>query len=213
MKLSELAHGSQELLREDGFLSIKPHTFGRIRSSILQIVTFQGQKNDIYVWANSLPLALPDLHPSAGWKNAARRWPAAEGEVTCRDPSELRQVAKHLAALCRHEVLPYCGELSALDRLSDAFSEDITLSAALPKAFCHFHQGDYLGGRQCLERFLLDPIDRLAKRDARRYISYSDKELADALQAEVRANVKKHKLAPLMVANNSSKPTPLRGAA
>ena len=213
MKLSLLAEDSAEALRNDGFLPLKPHLFGRVRSGVVQVVSFQGQKSDTYVWINSLPLSLPSLNLRGGWKDATGRWPEETGTLPCPIPAELPAVSAALATYCRTSVLPRLNQLSSSESLAGALSEAITLYAAFPKAFCFFQVGDFVEGRRCLERFLQDPIDRLDKREARRILQISDDAVAEAVAFQARENIKVHKLGRLVAANNSSKPTPLRGAA
>ncbi|GAB3543015.1 hypothetical protein GCM10027343_15960 [Noviherbaspirillum agri] len=198
MKLALLALASTEALFAEDFLPLKPHLFGRIRSGILQVVSFQGQKSDAYVWSNALPLSLPGLNPRGGWKNATGRYPEETGELTCANPSDVPRISAELAALCRDAVLPRLNDLASPERLVHALNEVITIYAAFPKAFCFFQMGDLDEGRRCLERFLLDPIDRLDKREARRLLDLSDDALTETVESQIRENIKLHKLSRLM---------------
>lgn len=202
VKLAQLAEAALGALHAAGFQALKPHTFGRVRTGTLQIVTFQGSASDVYIWSNSQPLSVPELSLHAGWKQAAQRWPDAVGTLDCRDAAALPAASQALAVLCRDAVLPRMEQLSSPEALAQALDESITPYAALPKAFCHLQLGDTGEARRCLERFLQDPIERLVKRQVRPLLDRSDDGLLEAVATHTETNVRKHKLGRLLRARS-----------
>jgi hypothetical protein len=208
MKLSIWAEACKPLLSDANFHSLKPHFFGRRIGGIVQFVSFQGQKKDIYIWYSALPVSLPGLWPSAGCQRACGRLPHKSGMLTLMDDSRLPKVTEELYLLLESQVLPHLFQLSKLEQLTEAMDESLTPYGAFPKAFCYFEQRRFPDGREVLERFCKDP--RLFKdpslptlepqrTEAVRYLNYSDEALQTALEQEAQLNIAKNRLSKLNV--------------
>lgn len=206
MKLDTWSAICTEDLSTQGFRRFKPGSFIRVVNDVLQYLTFQGQKHDIYIWRNSLPLSLPGLWPHMGWRPAAGRTPSTEGQLRLADPEGLATVQHTLLERLRDEVLPYLNSVATPEALYNQLDDDQLLFAAFPKAFCMFQSKRYESARKCLERLLSDPLKRaVEKAHATRYLALSDAAIPSAIAEEIETNIKNNRLRKYLLSSRGDR--------
>jgi len=195
MKLDVWSAICTDDLSTHGFRRYKPGSFIRVVNDVLQYLSFQGQKHDLYIWRNSLPLSLPGLWPHMGWRHAAGRMPSTEGQLRFADPEGLAAVQHALLEILRGEALPCLDSVVTPEALYDQLDDDQLPFAAFPKAFCMFQSKRYERARTCLARLLGDPLERaVEKAHAARYLALSDAAIPSAIAGEIEINVKSNRL-------------------
>ena len=78
MKQAFWAYRCTDVLQKNGFSAMKPHQFLRLQNEILSVVSFEGRKNDLYIWFSIYPLAMPDIWFSTGYGRSCGRRPIEE---------------------------------------------------------------------------------------------------------------------------------------
>lgn len=173
----------------------KPHEFVRVRNGVAQLLSFQGRKNDIHVWMNALPLALPDFWFPMGWRTAAGRAPAEKGRLNLEgDASDMLGIQEGLRDALVSTAFPALNGIDALVPLHDAIDEGHSPFAAWPRAFCMLQIGEVDVGKAHLRRVMQGPARHLAHPVAEEYLAASPGKIAAMIAAQVKGNIEKHRL-------------------
>lgn len=199
MKLSRWAEASIDVLEANRFHKLKPHQYARIRNGAVQFLSFQGQKQDIHLWINALPLSLPELSLLMGWRKAVGRVPSEEGalHVQAGTADDIERIQTVLREALVEEVLPKLDAMSSLEALHDAFDESSLPSAAWPKAFCMFQAGHVERGKAHLQKVLHAQQRWPDPAIAQHYFDSDSHQIAHLVQLQIAANIKQCRLAAL----------------
>ena len=198
MKLETWAKECKSDLEKAGFYPVKNHVFYRVSDEVFQNVSFQGQKNDIYIWFNAIPLALPNFWPNTGWGPASGRFPEQEGELFVNDAIDVGSVSLKLKELNKDVVIPHLKPLQTLELLEAEFDNVALPATGYPKAVCNFLMAQYDRGRQILEQYI--SWCRLFSNDeaAETLLRQTDEEIMISLAKHREKNVKKYHLTKLL---------------
>ena len=126
-----------ETLLEKGFKKHKTKDFIAVKKDMVFVVSFQGIKNDIYLWYCISPLCLPNLWINRGFHPAAGRFPEVENTL-----QQNQNIENQINEVLDNKVLPLfskCNEMSDLINLYESGND----KAKFSKAFCLFGIGEY----------------------------------------------------------------------
>ena len=152
----DLAASCQAELSAIGFVTIKPHIYGRSSGGVLQSIHFSYSKSDSYVWFSTVSLAEPNLSLNRGAPGACGREPSSGEALSHRvltDEQLLAAIYKRVV----DGVLPQTGALCNARLLCARLGEQRSAYATYVKAFVHFQLREFDKGRGCLETFFNDP--------------------------------------------------------
>jgi hypothetical protein len=199
MKRSRLTEASIPDLARDGFHQLKPHEFARVRNGTVQFLSFQGVKRDIHIWVNALPLSLPGLWLSMGWRNAAGRAPSAAGSLNLEADTEMEvnRIQTLLRDALIQEAVPRLDSMDSLATLHDSFDEALLPFAAWPKAFCMLQSGNIAEGKMHLEKVLNDPLRGQQHPIASKYMESDAPQVAELIEQQTAENVERCRIRKL----------------
>ena len=204
MKLEVWAKECLSELNNSGFLPHKKHEFFRITADVFHSISFQGNKKDIYIWYNALPIALPTFWPSSGWGQAAGRIPEEENMLFITQEKDIPSVQQKLAELNKKSVIPHLESLKNIEDLDACFDISNSPSSAYPKAICKFMLGEYEQGREIIDVFVNYKIQKLKEYEVKNpyseldrpeyFIGLSNDQIYEELLNFKRNNIKKYRL-------------------
>ncbi len=202
MKQEAWSLNCREDLIQNGFMNIKPHVFGRICEGILQLVSFEGQKTDIYVWKNSVPLALPDIQLGAGCPPASGRFPKKPREYSASSAPEIESVQRSIGKIVSETVIPDLDKHNNFQALERAFAKSkLPQFAFYYRGFCLLQSGQFSEGRAVLETLPEQPYPHDWKDKIDFFTSLPDAQIPEEIENSIQSNFKRLQIRKLQTAN------------
>ena len=199
MNFGEWTEHCHDDLKDAGFLTLKPHRFGRVRGGVLQIIDFQGRKSDVYIWRNAVPLSLPELQLGMGCPPASGRFPRSPNELTAETDEATETAKLALRQILVNSVFPELEKVSSLDSLDSQLAlSEMTNFAFFFRGFCLLQAGEARAGQAMLKAPSGKPYPVNWRKHVEHFASLPLKEIQPQIQSFIEKNTERLRLGKLL---------------
>jgi len=180
-------------LESEGFQSYKEKQFIKISEGIVFYISFQLNKNNMYIWSAAYPLCQHRLWFGSGF--LVKKFPENEGGLKVDTEEDIKFVLGKLANGLDN-IFEFFKERQSVDAVEEKISKDGKLGHLLIKGICLAAMNKPDDAKIFLEKFILSGVGLIDDKDGVENLlaAISDGSHLELLEANKAANIKKLRL-------------------